>query len=114
MHFHVNCWFRGAEINPVVAQFTPALFWDVDRNEIDLEKHRKFIVKRVLERGLDNDWRLLKSCYSLADIVAAAKSLRSLEPKALAFIACLGGLQKDEFRCYHEWTLIDTNVLGWM
>lgn len=87
-------------MSPEIAQFTPALFWDVDREELDIEKNRAFIVQRVLERGHDSDWELLKACYTIQGIVDTAKQLRSLEPTALAFASCIGNAKKEDFRCY--------------
>lgn len=78
---------------------TPSLFWDVNRDEVDDEKHRRFIMQRVLERGTIDDWRLTKKHYSLPLIVAEAQQMRSLEPRALAFIACLGRVDESSFRC---------------
>lgn len=83
-----------------ITQFSKQLFWDVNPDEIDLEKHRKFIVQRVLERGRDSDWERLKACYTISGIVESAQQLRSLEPSALAFIACVGNVKKESFRCY--------------
>ena len=48
------------EMSPEIANFTPALFWDVDREGLDIAKRRALIVQRVLERGHDSDWELLK------------------------------------------------------
>ena len=87
-------------MSPEIAKFTPALFWDVDREELDLKKHRAFIVQRVLERGHDSDWMFLKSYYTIDEIVATAQKLRSLEPTALAFAACIGNVKRESFRCY--------------
>jgi hypothetical protein len=36
---------------PWVTIFTPALFWDVDREELDIEKNRAFIVNVYLSGG---------------------------------------------------------------
>ncbi|MFO7938034.1 MAG: hypothetical protein R6V06_10585, partial [Kiritimatiellia bacterium] len=74
--------------NSVIDKFSKHLFWDVDRSELDIEKHRKFIVQRVLERGHDKDWELLKEYYSVEGIVETARKLRSLEPTAL--VHCQG------------------------
>ena len=87
-------------MSPEIANFTPALFWDVDREGLDLEKSRALIVQRVLERGHDSDWELLKACYTIQGIVETAKNLRSLEPTALAFVACIGNIKKESFRCF--------------
>ena len=82
-----------------VSQLTPTLFWDVARDQIDDVKHRRFVIGRVLERGNLNDWRLTKDHYTLPVIVSEAQRIRSLEPKALSFIACVGGVDRGSFRC---------------
>ena len=87
-------------MNPLIQQFSQHLFWDVDREELDPEKHRKFIVQRALGHGLMRDWRALNRCYPLATIVDTAKGLRALDPKTLAFVACVGEASKEEFRCF--------------
>ncbi len=87
-------------MSPEIAKFTPALFWDVDREALDIEKSKPLIVQRVLERGHDSDWELLKACYTVPEIVEVAKKLRSLEPTALAFASCMGKTKKEDFRCF--------------
>lgn len=83
-----------------VKQLSSSLFWDVDISEIDDEKNKRFIIQRVLERGTHNDWILINKRYSLQGIVQEAMQMRSLEPKALSYIAIMGNVPKEEFRCY--------------
>ena len=92
--------FSLIPMSPEIAKFTPSLFWDVDRETLDLQKSKALIVQRVLERGHDEDWELLKACYAISGIVQAAKQIRSLEPTALAFASCIGNAKKEEFRCF--------------
>lgn len=87
-------------MSPEIARFTPSLFWDVDRETLDLQKSRPMIVQRVLERGHDADWEWLKACYTIQGIVETAQTLRTLEPTALAFISCIGNVEKESFRCF--------------
>lgn len=83
-----------------VQSLTPSLFWDVDRETIDDERHRRFIIGRVLERGGLQDWRRTRERYGLPAIVDEARQMRSLDPKALSFVACIGGAAKETFRCF--------------
>lgn len=76
------------------------LFWDVDRDSIDLDKNIAYVVQRVLEYGLQEDWVLLKKQLGLARITEVCKGLRSLDPKALAFISLISKTPREEFRCY--------------
>ncbi|MEI6647253.1 MAG: hypothetical protein WCP12_14550 [bacterium] len=87
-------------MSPEISKFTPSLFWDVDRETLDLQTSKTLIVQRVLERGHDEDWELLKACYAISGIVQIAKQMRSLESTALAFVSCIGNVKKEEFRCF--------------
>ena len=76
------------------------LFWDVDRTQLDLDEHRAFIVQRVLEYGLMDDWTRLKHVLGVQAIADTCKELRSLDPRALAYISLISKTPLEEFRCY--------------
>lgn len=82
-----------------VSDFSSHLFWDINRDSLDLDTNKSFIVKRALEYGLMKDWNLINRYYGLTAIVEMAKTFRSLEPKTFSFILTLSGLQKEAFRC---------------
>ena len=82
-----------------ISAFSSHLFWDVDKDSIDLEANAPYIVQRVLEMGLMNDWKLLVARYGFPRIVETTKNLRTLDPKALSFIAAISSTPKEEFRC---------------
>lgn len=83
-----------------IHSFSDYLFWDVDKDSIDLEANASYVVSRVLELGQLNDWNLLMSRYGLQKIAQIAQNLRTLEPKALAFISAVSSLPKESFRCF--------------
>ena len=76
------------------------LFWDTPINTIDLEKNKGFIVQRVLEYGLMNDWNLITKWFGINAIGSIATQFRSLDPKALAFLVNITGLPINNFRCF--------------
>ena len=82
------------------SKFSKNLFWDTDRSSLNAENNRGYIVKQVLEYGYDKDWSLLKSIYSLDEIKDAVMGMRTLEKRALSFIACITQTDIREFRCY--------------
>lgn len=83
-----------------VASLNPALFWDVLISSLNDETNKRFIIQRVLERGNRNDWLLTKKRYSLPVIIKEAQSMRQLDPKALSYIACIGNVPLESFKCY--------------
>lgn len=91
-------------------QFSENLFWDVKFEDIDFQKHAPYVVQRILEYGADQDWRLLLSIYGLNRIGEVAMNLRSLEPRAMSFIAAITNHSKEDFRCY---ILKQSNLQPW-
>jgi len=97
-------------MSPEIANFTPALFWDVDRETVDVHAHKRWLIARVLGYGRLKDWKALRDLYSLGEIVDTAQSLRSLDAKAVAFLCVVGRVPKESFRCY---TLMQSNPTHW-
>ncbi len=87
-------------MSPEIANFTPALFWDVDRETVDAHANKRWLISRVLGYGRLGDWKALRMLYSLAEIVETAQSLRSLDAKSVSFLCVMGRVSKESFRCY--------------
>ena len=69
-----------------ISQLSPVLFWDLDRDKMDVEQYSAGLIQRVLEHGTLQDWRLTRDYYGMDRIVADCKRLRTLDPMALSFI----------------------------
>ena len=76
------------------------LFWDVDIKNVDADVNKSFIIKRVLEYGMVEDWNAIKKYYTLPLIVSVATSLRDLDSRALSYLAAISQTPKELFRCY--------------
>ncbi len=85
------------------------LFWDTEITKIDIQKNKSFIIQRVLEFGLWNDWKIIINCYGLKEIGLVATQFRTLDLKALAFIINITGLSIEDFRCYTSTQLTKTH-----
>lgn len=48
-----------------ITRFSTYLFWDVNKDDLDMEKHSQYIIKRVLEYGMLQDWNIVKQYYGL-------------------------------------------------
>lgn len=83
-----------------ISQLSPVLFWDIDRDHMDIEQHSAGLIQRVLEYGTLQDWRLTRDYYGLYRVVADCKRLRTLEPTALSFICAISNTNKEDYRCY--------------
>jgi hypothetical protein len=83
-----------------LSQYSPHLFWDVDRHKLDLQRHKPLIVQRVLEYGLLDDWHLLVRQLGVAGIAEVAADQRTLDLRALSFVALRSKTPRERFRCY--------------
>ena len=59
--------------NEYINMFSAHLFWDVRKEDVDFDEHAQYIIKRVLEYGLLEDWNLIRQYYGLSKIVDVAK-----------------------------------------
>jgi hypothetical protein len=84
----------------MIELFSKHLFWDTDRQKLNMDDKESYIILQVLEYGKINDWRLILKYYGLPKITAVSKKARSLDPKTLSFISTITGISKDEFRCF--------------
>ena len=76
------------------------IFWDVDHNNLDINKNFAFILQRVLGYGLLHDWNLIYKSFGLKRITEEAKKIRYLDDRSLHFIAHLSDSNLNDFRCY--------------
>jgi len=85
----------------VINNLSKHLLWDVDINDLDVDKNARYIIQRVLEYGELEDWKLIKQYYGLDKIVEECKQMRDLDPVSLAFICFISKTNKEDYRCYH-------------
>ena len=83
-----------------VTDLSPHLFWDAPQEKHDWERNAKIIVKRVLDFGLDNDWKILKSVYGLQRIYSIAKLIPDLTDISANYLSVICEGNIEEFECY--------------
>lgn len=76
-----------------------ALFWDSDPSTLDLDRHAKAIIARVVERGGLEGWHKLRRHYGDDKLRQVVTSLRTLEPRTVNFLCLMLNLNKENFRC---------------
>ena len=65
--------------------FSQCLFWDSAVDKINPEKHKNYIIERVLGRGLLQDFYFLLQLYSTEEITTAVKKSKVLDKKTVHF-----------------------------
>ena len=83
-----------------INDFSKHLFWDVNRNNLDLERSKKTIITNVLDYGLINDWNIIYNYYGINEIAKTMLDVRDLDEKSMNFIAKLSNIPKENFLCY--------------
>lgn len=103
--------YTAAEKEIRIENYSPHLFWDVDKNQLDLNEKKAFLVNRVLDYGLLKDWEQLRADLGLEEIGNIAVKLRHLDPKSLSFIALV--TNKDQ-KCFRSYNTIQSNKAHWV
>lgn len=86
------------------------LFWDVDYNSIDFDKHSGFVVERVLCMGTLEDFKAINSYYGKTKLKAIVKNIRYMDERVLQFCSVYFNITKTDFRCYKQKQL---NISHW-
>ncbi len=73
-------------------------FWDVDIEELDLVKHKKFIISRVLEHGTLGQIKELKKTYSKNEIAEVVRNSNNISRRVAMFWANLLDIPAKEVR----------------
>lgn len=76
------------------------MFWDVNRDNISFSKNKEFLVARILDYGLIEDWKILHKTLGIEEIARIAVNLRDLDIKSANFVATLANIPLENFRCY--------------
>lgn len=82
--------------------FTKNLFWDVNAADLDVQDNRRFIIERVLTRGMMRDWWTLIKLYDWDTIKTEIVQIRYLDKVTLNFCSVFFHIPKTQFRCYNQ------------
>ncbi len=80
-------------------KFRQSLFWDTDPKNIDVKKHSRYIIDRILELGDANDIKWMFKTYKLSLIKQVLSRVRGLSSKSANFWADVLGVPKSKVLC---------------
>ena len=83
-----------------ISDLSAHLFWDVDKNNLSLDKGSRYIIERVAYLGGLRDWLLIRKIYGEEKIKDTIMNMRYLDEKSLHFYSFIYGIPKEKFRCY--------------
>ena len=67
------------------AEFLKKYFWDTDFKNIDPEKHKTYVIERILEYGDEKSASWLTRRYAKKDIKRVLEKSRKISPKSRQF-----------------------------
>jgi hypothetical protein len=98
--FFDDCNLRALMLDLLlVSGLSEHLFWDVNPQGVDAERHAVWLAKRVLEYGYWSDWQALVVYYGKARLAQIVVGIRSLNPRAFAFCQAWFQIPATDFRC---------------
>jgi hypothetical protein len=89
-------------MNLLSTLFSKNLFWDIEESTLDVEKHARFIIERVLMRGRMTDWKGLFQVYTQMRMKREIVKIRYLDAVTLQFCSTFFQLPKSKFKCYKQ------------
>lgn len=78
----------------------PNLFWDVDVQTIDLQKHKTSVIERIVIRGRWQEFLEILQFYGKPTVKEVMLNARWLDKRTLAFCSAIFNTPSSEFRCY--------------
>ncbi len=78
----------------------PALFWDVNVNEVDLDKHQVSVIERIATRGHLDEFRAVMQFYGQETVKNTLLNARYLDKRTLSYCSLIFDVSITQFRCY--------------
>lgn len=78
------------------------LFWDVDKNTLDILRHKRFIIERILQFGMPGDIKWLLSAYSEREIIDAVIKSKTIDKKTANFWRIHYEIDEDKVLCLNR------------
>lgn len=75
------------------------LFWDVEKKTVDFQKHRPYIVRRIMDCGNMKDVEWMLVTYSPEEIVEVVRKSRRLSRKSAYFWSTYFKIPQEEILC---------------
>ncbi|MGE3063421.1 MAG: hypothetical protein AB7T10_07285 [bacterium] len=80
--------------------FDRVLFWDYDN--IDIKKHSRFIIERIIEYGDFKDIENLQKLYTKRQIIETIKESRNISRKTANYWAIKYNLDERDIKCLRK------------
>nr|AFK83722.1 hypothetical protein MucpaDRAFT_4567 [uncultured bacterium 35A20] len=90
------------EAKKLILQLTKAAFWNCDLDKFDYSRDKDYIIKRIVEAGLENDEIIMWKLYSYDDIKNVALNIESLRNDIITYYSFVLKVEEKDFICYNK------------
>ncbi|MBD3321855.1 MAG: hypothetical protein GF350_12235 [Chitinivibrionales bacterium] len=77
-------------------------FWDVDITTLDIVKHRRFIIERLLMFGRPEQVKWVLEHYSREEIVETIKKSKAINRKTASYWSIHFDIPREEIVCFNR------------
>ena len=88
--------------NELLLKLTKAVFWNCDIEKFDYKRDKDYIIKRIIETGLENDEIIMWKLYSYDDIKNVALNIEYLDEDIVTYMAFVLKVEKEDFKCFNK------------
>jgi len=89
-----------AKAQKLLSKLTKAVFWNCNIDKFDCSRDRDYIIKRIIEAGLEEDEIIMWKLYSYEDIKRVALNIEYLERDHLIYMAFVLKVNEKYFKSY--------------
>ncbi len=75
-------------------------FWDVDMNSIDFDKHARYVIEKIIDRGSFDDFIAIRKFYGDKKIRKEIVDVSWIGDKEIYFCCAVFDLVPNDFKCY--------------
>ena len=90
------------ENNKLLQDLTGGLFWNTDVNILDYVRDKEYIIKRILDAGLENDEIIMWKLYSYKDIKKVALNMEYLHKDTVTYMSFVLKVKETKFKSYNK------------
>ena len=75
------------------------ILWDVEVNKLDIKRHKRFIIERIIKYGNEKDVKWMLETYSLKEIGEVVKKSKNIDRKSANYWALRLNIPREEVYC---------------
>jgi hypothetical protein len=93
---------KSNKAKKLLSKLTKEAFWNCDIDKFDHIRDKEYIIKRIIEAGLENDEIIMWELYSYEDIKNVALNLEYIDEEIVAYMSFVLKVKESEFKCYKK------------